>query len=477
MPKGFKNKRVLVLNIGLLGGGIATTNWLLDQGARVTVTDFADAKVMAPAVKRVEAHLKKSARDGRDYADRKQRLFWSLGVHSPKLVDEASLVVVNPSVSVRHPYVARALKRGIEVANEGTLFFDQWKRASVGVTGTRGKTTTANWASHLIDGSLLTGNSATRPFQSVMGEHARIAVTELSSFILELFPYTRHAPKVAVITNLYRDHLNRHGTMEEYARTKAAIFMHQRSSDTLVLNDGDEWTPFFLAQGPKAKALFFGAAPLAQGRSGLWADGHHAYWREHGRDTKVLDVGEFAAAWGAHNLENLLAAALSARVCGVTWKAIAQRMATVPQVPFRQETVHQGRALRVVNDTTATSPEGTIAAVRRWGGPNCVLIAGGTDRELEYARWADAVRRHLLKTNLIFLEGSATLKMRKALGPWGRGIPTYPSLAAAYRAACKRANLFVSGVVLFSPGAKSFELFQNEFDRGQQFNVLVRENR
>jgi UDP-N-acetylmuramoylalanine--D-glutamate ligase len=476
----FKNKKVVVLNLGLLSGGVATTNWLLEQGARVTVTDLADAKVLAPSVKRVEDHLKKIARDGKAYEKLRARLTWALGEHSEKLVDACSTLVVNPSVSVRHPYVVRALRFGKAVTNEGTLFYDLWKKKLIGVTGTRGKTTTSHWAHHLIKGSLLTGNSMTRPFQTVMDARAPVAVTELSSFILELFPYIKRGPEVAVITNLYRDHLNRHGTMEEYARAKAAIFAHQRTDDVLVLNADDPWTGWFLDQKPKAKLYLFSLQPLPAGREGVWYGDGAIYERRSGNDRRVAAIADFEKQWGMHNVANLLAAASAARHVGVSWNSIQERIATVPVVPYRQEVVHRSSRLTVVNDTTATSPEGGTAALRRWGGPNCILITGGTDlpaskqtEKLDYRAWAAELPRHITKNNTIFLAGSATQNMRKALGHAARGIRTYDTLEYAWRAALKRAGLFINSVVLFSPAAKSFELFANEFDRGAQFNALV----
>jgi UDP-N-acetylmuramoylalanine--D-glutamate ligase len=305
-------------------------------------------------------------------------------------------------------------------------------------------------------------------------ERAGSAVTELSSFILELFPYARRSPHVAVITNLYRDHLNRHGTMEEYARAKAQIFAHQTSRDWLILNADDEWTRWFLEQRPAASVRYVSLKPLPLDLEGIWyADG--LVWERSGaREKKVLDIQHLRNEWGMHNVANFLAASCAARCAGVPWTDIQKRLATVPQVPFRQEVVHRDRALTVINDTTATSPEGGIAAVQRWGGPNCILITGGTDRELDFRQWAQEVAGRITPNNTIFLAGSATDKMKKALGSARRGIRTYESLDQCWDVAVRRARKFVSAVILFSPAAKSFELFANEFDRGQQFNSLVK---
>ncbi len=169
------------------------------------------------------------------------------------------------------------------------------------------------------------------------------------------------------------------------------------------------------------------------------------------------------------------AAIRAARLAGIQERVIAQRLKNLPRIPGWQETVYKDSKITAVNDTTATSPEGGIAALERFGGPSCVLIAGGTDRELEFSAWAGKVRQTMRKNDIIFLSGSATRKMRAALGEWGRGIRAYDSLADAVDAALARAKKFVHATVLFSPSAHSFELFDNEYDRGRQFNDLIKE--
>jgi UDP-N-acetylmuramoylalanine--D-glutamate ligase len=127
-----------------------------------------------------------------------------------------------------------------------------------------------------------------------------------------------------------------------------------------------------------------------------------------------------------------------------------------------------------VNDTCATSPDGGVAALERWGGPSCILIAGGTDRDLGYSDWAKSVIRYVKPENTFLLEGTATTKMRKALKRSALGRRTYDSLEKCLEAALSRAGKYVNSVVLFSPGAKSFGPFKNEYDRGQEFNRLVK---
>ena len=476
MPSNqFKNKHVVVVGLGLLGGGVATTNWLLDHGARVTVTDLKNRDQLLPSVTKIEAHMKRVARDGASYEKMKASLSWELGGHAEQLMDRADIVVVNPDVSIRHALIARALKRGVPVYNEGTLFFDAWSKPIIGVTGTRGKTTTATWTHHLIGSSVLTGNSVVKPFCAALDErsHATHAIAELSSFVLELFPYASAVPRIAVITNLHRDHLNRHRTMDEYAAAKANIFSHQTSRDHLIVNADNEWTERFLSREPASAVHQVSMSPLLVGVMGAWYEDGAIVHRTKKGTSVALALPGFLEQWGEHNVRNLLCASLAAHLAGTSWDAIQRKIATLPQVQYRQEPVYRDAQLTIINDTTATSPEGGIVALRRWGGPNCILICGGTDRDLAYHEWAREVRAHIRRTNLVFLSGTATRKMRASLGVFARGVRAYDNLEAAVSAARSRACTYVHAVILFSPSAKSFELFANEFDRGQQFNVLV----
>jgi UDP-N-acetylmuramoylalanine--D-glutamate ligase len=299
----------------------------------------------------------------------------------------------------------------------------------------------------------------------------KVAVTELPSFLLEHFSA---APTVSVVTNVQRDHLNRYDGMKGYARTKAAIFTEQSERQHLILNADDEWMPFFLKQEPCAKVWTVSVRPLDEGK-GLYIDGDDAWFlSERGLATRVLPVRGLAERHGRHALSNFLAAALAAHLSGCPWPVIAKRMTTLPDVPFRQEVVHRTGKLVVINDTCATSPDGAIAAVERWGGPNCMLIAGGTDRDLEYDAWAKAVVRHVKPENTFLLAGTATDKMRRALKRSVRGRRTFDTLDRCMEAAFARAGTYVNSVVLFSPGAKSFGPFKHEFDRGQTFNKLLK---
>lgn len=456
------SKRALVFGLGLLGGGVAAANWLLKHGYVVTITDLKDAKQLAPSLKKIQGKVN-----------------LALGGHTEQLITEHDLIVVNPDVSIHNPYIQLAFKLGKTVANEATIFYAHWPKKTIGVTGTRGKTTSVNWISHFLNGvsrSVITGNSYAQPLLSVADRQAQFdfAVTELPSFLLELFDQVEHGPDIAVITNLSQDHLNRHQSLEEYARVKSHIFKRQTVAQYLILNADNQWTDFFLKQKPSSQIRFFSTKPLPTTQPGLFYDQKRIFWQGENGVELVLNAEGFAEKMGWHNLENLLVSALACRLAGVSWTVMQERINTLPLIEFRQETVFADKNLTIINDTTATSPEGGIAAIERFGGKNCLLITGGTDRQLDFSRWAKMVKKHLPLKNLIFIKGSATEKMEKLLNQSLTKEQFCDTLQECLERALGKAKALKSAIILFSPAAKSFEKFKNEYDRGEQFNDLVR---
>ena len=466
----FKNKKVLVFGLGLLGGGLATTNWLLRQGARVTVTDLKTKEQLAPTLKKIKGSVA-----------------LRLGGHDEADIRNNDIIVCNPDISVNNPYIAlaRTLRKRIE--NEATIFYEHCDKPIIAITGTRGKTTTTTWTQHFLGRTaVLAGNRYDNALLDVLPKlpRYRAVVNEIPSFHLEYFSLAKRRPHIAVITNLSRDHINRHGTMKGYATAKANVFMNQTRDDLLILNRDDDWTKFFLQQKPKANIWFFSLRPLVKRERGLFVRDGKIYFQDAESAHAVFRAPRFAETYGEHNVKNLLAAALAAHLAGASWRDVAARTKTLPAVEFRQEIIFKSPQLTIVNDTTATSPDGGIAAVERFAPlpaarsrasdrGACVLIAGGTDRGLEYADWAKVVRARIAPDALILLSGSATDKILAALGSsYQKHVLVFDSLRECLDAALKKAKSR-KAVIVFSPAAKSFEKFQNEYDRGKQFNRLV----
>ena len=303
-------------------------------------------------------------------------------------------------------------------------------------------------------------------------------VLELSSWQLELLPSARKAPDLALITNIYEDHLNRYDSMEAYANAKAEVFSRQTPSQLLLLSYEDKWTPYFLAKKPKASIYFFSLYSFPKKLNGLFLrDGF--VFRQDGVERRVLSkefFEEHVLPLGKHNILNLLAAMLVSFLQGIPWNVMRELVPSLPSIPYRQKIVLKKGGLLVINDSTATSPEATSAAIRRFASLsplNLFLICGGTDKNLSYDNWARVVAKHIPSDRLFLLKGSATEHMKASLRKVGLAhVQEFSELEPLIRSVKERVGR--DSIVLFSPGAASFETFLNEFDRGERFTKLAR---
>ena len=256
-----KGEKVLVVGLGGFGGGVATMKWLAKQGAILTVTDLRTRAELGDSIRALGSVSKK--------------IKLVLGEHRLQDFKNSNLIVVGPGVKlIGNNFLATAKKKGIPIVNDLLLFLENAKNPIVAITGTRGKTTTTNWTAHFLRAKYkkmkASGNSSNDAFLKLLLRLAEDkktpAVLEISSFQLEgistnllqdnSVELSGRGPDVAVITNLYRDHLNRHETMRNYALAKANIFKNQTKKQALILNYDNPWTRFFLSQKPKAKVFF-----------------------------------------------------------------------------------------------------------------------------------------------------------------------------------------------------------------------------
>jgi len=473
--QSFAGMNVLVFGLGILGGGVAAANWMIRHGARVIVTDLKTEAELAESLSKLE-----------------QPVGLKLGGHDEEMIRNCDLVLFNPDIPARSPYVLLARKLNKQVENEATLFYRLCRLPIIAITGTRGKTTTCAWIEHFMARqfrAVPAGNSPDNPFMHTLQVledaaakteragrgRAPIVVTELPSYHLEYFQVKDRSPDVAVVTNIFQDHLNRHTSMKEYVDTKANMFRHQADSQSLILNHDNPWTAYLQHTAGSQHQLQFSMSKLPPNVSGLFHADHFLFYRDRSTSTweQVLEIRGFTTRRGRHNLENLLAGALAANQAGVSWLEIQAGIETLPEIAFRQELIFHSQQLQVVNDNAATSPDGCMAAIERFGNGSCILITGGTDRELDYAEWAVAVQKRLRAEHLVFLEGSATDKMLHALADYIRLPAVMPSLDECLEAALTKAEALEKATIVFSPGAKSFEKFDNEFERGRVFNTVV----
>jgi UDP-N-acetylmuramoylalanine--D-glutamate ligase len=465
----FHGIKALVMGLGLHGGGVATVKWLAKHGAKVTVTDKRDKKTLALSIVALKG----------------VPVRYVLGEHRIEDFRSHDLIVVNPGVPRESEYLAVARAAGKRIENDASLFFRSSDVPVIAVTGTRGKTTTTQWIAELLKKKYsdvrpsgnTPENAFLKEFDRVQGKGIPV-VAEMSSWQLEYLPSSGRAPHIAVVTNLYPDHLNRYRNIKAYASAKANIFRGQGGSDFLVLNYDNEWTQFFLKQKPKGIIFFVSSTPLPKQLNGLFVRDKKFVFRFDGMEQQLFSVERFIRERGAHNLENLLATVLAVKLFDPTVPLTETHARTLPTPRMRQEVVYKKGNCTIVNDSCATSPDGVMAALKRFSAlGNVVLITGGTDKELEFGALANMIKKYIPEEQLILLEGSATKKLIDAF-PMSRprlDIMEYKTLAECVRGAFRVAKgLKGKTTILFSPGAASFEKFLHEFDRGEKFNALIK---
>ena len=431
----FKGKKVLIMGLGLNGGGVGAAKFFCEQGADVLVTDLKTEKQLAESVEKLKRF----------------NVEYSLGGHKESDFISADLIVKNPDVPSHSPYLQIAKKHGVPIESDVNLFFKLAKCKIIGVTGTKGKSTTASLIYHLLKAkykkTYLAGNIGVSPLELLPKiKRGGLVVLELSSFELEDLTYS---PNIAVITNILPDHLNRYGTMEDYIEAKKIIFEYQTKKDFLILNGDDPIVSSFSTLS-KAKKIFFS---IKQKPRKISLDGFRLF--------------------GKHNLSNLLSAITVAKLMKVSDKRIQKALTSFAGVPNRQEFIAEINGVKYFNDTTATMPEAAIIAINAFAEnfpkSKLIFICGGMNKGLQYDQMAEAIKEKV--NELIMLPGVASDKIKdKLLG--------YNNLHNAFsmQGAVNIANELAEkgSIVVLSPGATSFNLFKNEFDRGNQFVNAVK---
>ena len=450
-----KKRKVLIMGLGLHGGGAGAANYFCARGDEVTVTDL-----------KTEAELKQGIQLVKD----RNRIRFVLGRHEYRDFEKADLIIQNPGVPPNSPYIAHARIRGIQVETDISIFLDLIRdktEAVIGVTGTKGKSTTASLI-HSILGlqghALLAGNITVSVFdvlKEVRGNSS--VVLELSSFQLGGLRHRKYSPPVAIMTNLLDDHLNYYPSREAYFEDKTVIHRFQHSGDILVLNrDNQVYSKTKENRG--VNRVSFGLHGDFKG-DGSFLHRGMVSCRRGDQSVNLMDSEDIPIP-GRHNIYNVLAAAAAAEAMGVESESITEGIHRFHGLPHRLEYIPAGGSIRFINDSAATTPDAAVEGILSINGP-LILIAGGADKGLELTSLADTINRRV--GQLVLLEGSGTQRLLAE----GVSVPhaTFNSLSEAVEYAQKRT--VSSATVLLSPGFASFGMFKNEFDRGDQFRELI----
>ncbi len=425
-------RRVLVLGLGRHGGGVAAAKYSQARGARVAVSDQAPAETLAESLAALST-------PGLERV--------CLGGHQPEVVRWAEIVVVNPAVRPENRWVSEARAAGAQITSEVELFLDDCPAPVVAVTGSNGKSTTAAMLAAMAQSAgrraWLGGNIE----RSLLGEIDRIrasdvVVLELSSFQLYWLTDDAPWPATAVVTNLTPNHLDWHPNWEHYCQSKRRVVTQAPPGGVCVVNRHD----------PQLAA-----------------------WQRSGSvrllDAWPVDRVPALVVPGAMNQHNAACAAAAAEHLGCTEEAIRRALAGYRGLPHRLEELPSLGGRRIFNDSQATTPESTIAALRTLEG-RVWLVVGGADKGSSLEPLAQAIARRAAGAACIGRLGPRLLAAIQAESPQGPATGC-ENLDQAVAWCWSRSR--PGDTLLLSPGAASFDQFRDYADRAEQFRRALTE--
>lgn len=462
--RSWKGQRVLV--IGAARQGTALARYLAERGALVVIND------QRPPIQLQDAQSM--------LAD--LPVTWVAGGHPLSVLEGIDCVCPSGGVSLRLPLVQEAIARGIPVTNDSQMFVEAAPCKVIGITGSAGKTTTttlvgrmAQQASQMTAGKayprrVWVGGNIGNPLINALDDMTAddLAVLELSSFQLEIMTCS---PQVAAVLNITPNHLDRHVTMEAYTNAKAHILEYQNEHDKVVLGRQDPGA-WGLAGRTRGEIWTF-SLEQQEGIPGAFVEQNWiTLWNGKSKE-RVVQCSDVLLR-GDHNLLNVLAACSIAAAVGLPAEAMRVGIIGFAGVPHRLEFIRTWKGTDWINDSIATAPERSMAAIRSFEGP-IILLAGGRDKDLPWEDFGSLVRQ---RVDHLVLFGEAVEKIRKAVGPIKEGgrpftLHVCKNLREAVRQA---AELVETGdVVLLSPGGTSFDEFRDFEERGEAYRKWVLE--
>lgn len=450
------------MGIGTHGGSLEMIRWLAGQGARVVATDIKKRENLELTIEKLK-NLK--------------NLEIITGQHRPEDFKQTDLVIKNPAVPWRNKYIQLAVKNNIPIEMDSSLFMQQCKSNKIiGVTGTKGKTTTASLIAEIFQKAGLKVSKAGIGQESVMDKLKEIdkntfVVFELSSWRLAGLKKIARSPKYAVVTNIYPDHLNHYASMEEYIEDKRQIYLHQSPKDYSVFNLDNDYTQEMSRDAASQKYYFSISEEKKENLISIKSG--KVFFKKDGEETEIMDVKEIGLR-GSHNIHNALAAIGVALLAGIDREIIKKTVKTFGGVAHRLELAREFNGVYYYNDTTATTPEASMAGINSFLKP-IHLIAGGSSKKLNSRNLAKKIANSKYVKKVYLLEGSATDNFKKEIEEFAgeeKVSGVFDNLEEALSRASQNAR--AGEVVLLSPGFASFGMFENEFDRGRQYKELVK---
>ena len=458
--KNYTGKKIVIM--GAARQGQALARFFTKRGAQVVLTDTREKEQLSEELAVLE-YLPVSL---------------DLGGHHSEILDGADLVCVSGGVPLTIPFIQEALIQRIPLSNDSQIFLEECPCMVAGITGSAGKSTTTALAGLMAKTTFemksnrqkaWVGGNIGNPLIDYLDQIGEddLAIMELSSFQLELM---KNSPQVAAVLNITPNHLDRHHSMDAYIDAKSHILWFQKADDIAILNRDDEIS-WDLVREIKGDLISFGLNKPDSRANGTFVD-QDSVWLQIGREKLKMFPVEWIQLRGKHNLYNVLAASAIAAAATLALPAIQSAVEEFRGIPHRLETVRELNGVTWINDSIATAPERTIAALESISEP-IVLLLGGRDKDLPWDKLANIVRN---KVERVIIFGEAAAIINEAIGPrkpgqYLKSVVTTKDLAEALKTAQIQAQ--AGEVVLLSPGGTSYDAFKDFEERGQFFRDWV----
>ena len=460
--KKYDNKHILV--IGAARQGLAISRYLDKHGAKVTLTD---------------------ARPENDLIDAKNSLADTqvqthFGEHPFSLLDGTDLICVSGGVPLDIPIIKEAKQRHIQLSNDSQIFLENCPCTVIGITGSAGKTTTTALLGQMADrffemksnkNRAWTGGNIGNPLISNVDEMQEddLAIMELSSFQLELM--TR-SPHIAAVLNITPNHLDRHGTLGAYTAAKVRILKFQKQADLAILNREDKGS-WNLREELHGDLISFGYKKPDKNDHGTYIEKGNIMLQIAREQMKMLPI-DWIPLRGEHNLLNVLAACAIAAGATIALPAIQTAIEEFEGIPHRMQLVATRNGVQWYDDSIATTPERSLAAIKSFDEP-IVLLLGGRDKNLP---WEELLQTANQKVKQFVLFGEAANMIAEKLEKIQKHTSAKPhskveTLQDAIKEAAKTAE--EGDVVLLSPGGTSYDAFVDFEERGNCYAKWISE--
>jgi len=458
-PDDITGKKILIMGLGTKDGGVGAALFSVRGGGHVTVTD-----------RKPESCLRESLAELEGLGIR-----FHLDGHRAEDFETADLVVRNPGILRSNDYLMAASRSGAAVDSPIGIFCERVVKPWIGITGTKGKSYTTHLTSHMLcesgKPSVAAGNNCVSPLRTVDDQDI-LHVLELSSWQLAEMDIHDMSPHIGCWLNLFPDHMNWYGNMEEYRRDKEAIFRNQDGSDFLIVPLDDD----SLASVPsRSGKLFFSSSVSGEGMKGSFVAGGKIVYRTGSDSITVADLDDLPAGIRIPlHLDLVLPSVCCAVAAGADPGSLRDGLCSFEGIPHRFETVLEREGIRAVNDSAATTPDSVVRALESLGEEIVVLITGGGGhKNLDYKALTETILESVDFLILFGNDATSDVIEDELQGKLGKRLLKVGEMEEAVTAGINFLRDGGSGTLLLSPGCSGAPFYTDLFERGRMFEEAV----